>query len=41
MSLAAQVSLWQEFGRMEREVQSLNLDKRAAIVVALSQLHGT
>jgi len=39
--LAGQVSLWQDFGRLEREVQSLNLDQRAAIVVALSQLHGT
>lgn len=37
-ALAAQVSLWQEFGRMEREVQSLNLDQRAAVIVALSQL---
>lgn len=37
-SLAGQVSLWQEFGRMEREVVNLNLDKRAAIIVALSQL---
>jgi DNA polymerase-3 subunit delta' len=39
--LAGQVTLWQEFGRLEREVQNLNLDQRAAIVVALSQLHGT
>lgn len=37
--LAASVGLWQEFGRMEREVLLLNLDKRAAIVVALTQLH--
>jgi DNA polymerase-3 subunit delta' len=37
-SLAGQVSLWQEFARMEREVINLNLDKRAAIIVALSQL---
>ncbi len=37
-SLAAKVSLWQEFARMEREVVGLNLDKRAAIIVALSQL---
>jgi DNA polymerase-3 subunit delta' len=36
--LAGQVSLWQEFGRLEREVVALNLDKRAAILVALSQL---
>jgi len=40
-NLAVQVSLWQEFGRMEREVLNLNLDKRAAIIVALSQLHGS
>jgi DNA polymerase-3 subunit delta' len=39
--LAGDVTLWQEFGRLEREVQNLNLDQRAAIVVALSQLHGT
>ncbi|WP_297489337.1 DNA polymerase III subunit delta' [Acidocella sp.] len=38
-NLAASVALWQEFGRMEREVLGLNLDKRAAIVVALTQLH--
>ncbi len=37
-SLAGKVSLWQEFARMEREVVNLNLDKRAAIIVALSQL---
>ncbi len=37
-SLAGRVSLWQEFGRMEREVSNLNLDKRAAIIAALSQL---
>ncbi len=39
-SLAGRVSLWQEFGRMEREVMNLNLDKRAAVIVALSQLPG-
>ncbi len=39
-ALAEQVTLWQEFGRIEREVQNLNLDKRAAVIVALSQLHG-
>jgi len=39
--LAGQVALWQEFGKLEREVVGLNLDKRAAIIVALSQLHGT
>jgi DNA polymerase-3 subunit delta' len=38
-NLAAEVSLWQEFGKMEREVIGLNLDKRAAVVVALTQLH--
>ena len=37
--LAASAGLWQEFGRMERDVLLLNLDKRAAIVVALTQLH--
>jgi DNA polymerase-3 subunit delta' len=37
-ALAGNVALWQEFGRMEREVQGLNLDKRAAIVVVLNQL---
>ncbi len=40
-ALAGQVTLWQDFGKLEREVQNLNLDKRAAIIVALSQLHGT
>ncbi|OYV39592.1 MAG: DNA polymerase III subunit delta' [Acidocella sp. 20-61-6] len=39
--LAARVALWQEFGKMEREVLGLNLDKRAAVIVALSQLHRT
>jgi DNA polymerase-3 subunit delta' len=39
--LAGQVALWQDFGRLERETVGLNLDKRAAIIVALSQLHGT
>ncbi len=38
--LAPRVAVWQEFGKLEREVQNLNLDKRAAIIVALSQLHG-
>jgi DNA polymerase-3 subunit delta' len=33
------VALWQEFGKLEREVVGLNLDKRAAVIVALSQLH--
>jgi DNA polymerase-3 subunit delta' len=31
--------LWQELAKLEREVIGLNLDKRAAIVVALTQLH--
>lgn len=39
LNLAGAVSLWQEFGRMEREVLGLNLDKRAAVIVALTQLH--
>jgi DNA polymerase-3 subunit delta' len=39
-NLAPQVTLWQEFGKLEREVDNLYLDKRAAIIVALSQLHG-
>ncbi len=37
--LAGDVALWQEFGKLEREVVGLNLDKRAAVIVALSQLH--
>ena len=37
--LAGDVVLWQEFGKLEREVVGLNLDKRAAVIVALSQLH--
>jgi DNA polymerase-3 subunit delta' len=40
-NLARRVGVWQEFGKLEREVQNLNLDNRAAIIVALSQLHGT
>ncbi|WP_298284880.1 DNA polymerase III subunit delta' [Acidocella sp.] len=40
-NLAAQVALWQEFGKLEREVIGLNLDKRAAITVALGQLHSS
>ncbi len=39
-NLAAQVAVWQEFGKIEREVEILNLDKRAAVIVALNQLHG-
>jgi len=39
--LAPRVAVWQELGSLEREVLNLNLDKRAAIIVALSQLHGT
>jgi DNA polymerase-3 subunit delta' len=39
--LARQVAVWQEFGKLEREVDILSLDKRAAIIVALNQLHGT
>jgi DNA polymerase III subunit delta' len=37
--LAGDVALWQDFGKLEREVVGLNLDKRAAIIVALSQMH--
>ncbi len=33
--------IWQDFGKMQREVLGLNLDKRAAIIVAISQLHGS
>jgi DNA polymerase-3 subunit delta' len=40
-SLAANVAVWQEIGRIEREVVGLNLDKRAAIIVAISALHGS
>lgn len=36
-SLDTRVALWQEFGRMEAEVEGLNLDPRAAI---LTVLHG-
>lgn len=38
-NLAGAVMLWQELAKLEREVIGLNLDKRAAIVVALTQLH--
>ena len=40
-NLAGQVTLWQDLSKLEREVIGLNLDKRAAIIVALSQLHGS
>jgi DNA polymerase-3 subunit delta' len=40
-NLAPRVAVWQELGSLEREVLNLNLDKRAAIIVALTQLHGT
>ncbi len=39
--LAADGALWQEFGQLEREVVGLNLDKRAAVIVALSRLKGS
>jgi DNA polymerase III subunit delta' len=39
--LAGHVALWQEFAKLESEVVGLNLDKRAAVIVALSQLHRT
>jgi DNA polymerase-3 subunit delta' len=38
-ALAGRVADWQEFGKLSREVVGLNLDKRAAVIVALSQLH--
>ena len=38
-NLTHNVTLWQDFGKLEREVLGLNLDKRAAILVALEQLH--
>lgn len=37
-NLAQSVTLWQDFGKLERDVLGLNLDKRAAIIVALEQL---
>lgn len=37
--LRADVARWQELGKLGREVVGLNLDKRAAVIVALSQLH--
>ncbi|HQT64496.1 MAG: DNA polymerase III subunit delta' [Acidocella sp. 20-57-95] len=40
-ALGRAVTLWEGFGKLERDVQNLNLDKRAAIIVALSQLHGS
>jgi DNA polymerase-3 subunit delta' len=39
--LGADVKIWEDLRRLEREVIGLNLDKRAAIIVALSQLHGS
>jgi DNA polymerase-3 subunit delta' len=40
-ALAGRVDLWQTLGNSAREAQNLNLDKRATIIVALSQLHGS
>ncbi|MBW4035662.1 MAG: DNA polymerase III subunit delta' [Proteobacteria bacterium] len=37
-ALDHQVSLWQEFGRIQAEVEGLNLDPRAAIITILHQL---
>ena len=37
--LSHNVTLWQDFGKLQREVLGLNLDKRAAIILALEQLH--
>jgi DNA polymerase-3 subunit delta' len=37
-ALDRQVSLWQEFGRIQAEVEGLNLDPRAAIITILHQL---
>ena len=39
VNLERNVALWQDFGKLERDVLGLNLDKRAAITVALEQLH--
>lgn len=33
------ISLWQDFGKLERDVLGLNLDKRVAVITALEQLH--
>lgn len=41
VGLGRRIGLWEEFGKLERDVQNLNLDKRAAIIVALNQLHGS
>jgi DNA polymerase-3 subunit delta' len=38
LSLDHQVSLWQEFGQLEAEVEGLNLDPRAAIITILHRL---
>jgi DNA polymerase-3 subunit delta' len=38
-NLAQAVEVWQEVGRLERETVGLNLDKRAAVIVALGLLH--
>jgi DNA polymerase-3 subunit delta' len=37
-SLDHQVSLWQEFGQLEAEVEGLNLDPRAAVLTILHRL---
>lgn len=38
-NLQSRLALWQDFGKLERETLGLNLDKRAAIIVALEQLN--
>ena len=38
-SLDAGAALWQELGALEAEVEGLNLDQRAAILLILDRLH--
>lgn len=40
-NLQRYVTLWQDFGALERDVLGLNLDKRAAIIMALEQLQAS
>ncbi len=40
-ALARQVALWQELGTLAAQTVGLNLDKRAALTVAIGKLHGT
>ena len=39
-ALAREVALWQELGTLAAQTVGLNLDKRAALTVAIGKIHG-